>query len=364
MICQYFKRCGGCATQHIPYEVQLENKRKRVESLLKFPVSTIIPSSPFHYRNRMEFIFFNGGIGLRRMKQGSIDIEECPIADEMINVLLDEVRNEFKCVDAFNPSTKKGMYRYLVIRSTPTDSSISFVLNSDSAHRGLAMEKIKAFQTTATNVIVTFVPSENDDCYSSDFTVIKGEDMLHETILTKKIQFSVQGFFQNNSSLQEQMHQYVRSLLESSSQKNAHLLDLYAGVGTFGIINADLFSAVTILERDEGCIKAATINVRQNKIKNAVIFSKDAKHLPILKKPLFVITDPPRTGMVPKTIDLLNKSSPELIIYISCNIEQGTKDIKKFKQYSLKSVAVFDFFPQTNHCEVVMELVMKNFQKS
>ncbi len=36
--------------------------------------------------------------------------------------------------------------------------------------------------------------------------------------------------------------------------------------------------------------------------------------------------------------------------------EQLVKDIKKFKEYQLKSVALFDMFPQTKHEEVVAEL--------
>jgi hypothetical protein len=54
-------------------------------------------------------------------------------------------------------------------------------------------------------------------------------------------------------------------------------------------------------------------------------------------KDLFVITDPPRSGMHPKTIEQLNKLRPKIIIYISCNIEQLGKDLPKFtsKGYEL-----------------------------
>jgi tRNA/tmRNA/rRNA uracil-C5-methylase (TrmA/RlmC/RlmD family) len=63
--------------------------------------------------------------------------------------------------------------------------------------------------------------------------------------------------------------------------------------------------------------------------------------------------------MHPKTIDQLNKLKPKVIIYISCNIEQLGRDLPKFKDYKLKSSALFDLFPHTPHAEGVVELILK-----
>ncbi|MBS3161724.1 23S rRNA (uracil-5-)-methyltransferase RumA, partial [Candidatus Woesearchaeota archaeon] len=73
----------------------------------------------------------------------------------------------------------------------------------------------------------------------------------------------------------------------------------------------------------------------------------------------YVITDPPRSGMHPKTIQQLNVIKPEVIIYISCNIEQLGKDLEKFPGYKIKNAAMFDMFPQTNHIEAIVEMVKK-----
>jgi tRNA/tmRNA/rRNA uracil-C5-methylase (TrmA/RlmC/RlmD family) len=50
---------------------------------------------------------------------------------------------------------------------------------------------------------------------------------------------------------------------------------------------------------------------------------------------------------------------PQVIIYVSCNVQQLAKDLAKFKDYTIKSAAMFDLFPQTNHLESVVELVRK-----
>jgi 23S rRNA (uracil1939-C5)-methyltransferase len=102
-------------------------------------------------------------------------------------------------------------------------------------------------------------------------------------------------------------------------------------------------------------------NLQQNNVINGRALLLDAQQLKKvpLAKPLFVITDPPRSGMDQKTILRLKELQPEAIIYISCNIQQLKRDIPKFSAYTIKSAALFDLFPQTPHSEAVVELVRK-----
>jgi 23S rRNA (uracil1939-C5)-methyltransferase len=159
----------------------------------------------------------------------------------------------------------------------------------------------------------------------------------------------------------EKMQEYCRALLQKYETGKAQLLDLYGGVGTFGIINAEVFQRVTIVESVPSSIQAAKQNIHANNVSNATAVLLDAKQLKKvqLAAPLFVITDPPRTGMDRKTIEQLNFLKPKVIVYISCNIQQTEKEIKQFKEYEIKSVALFDFFPQTPHSETVIELARK-----
>jgi 23S rRNA (uracil-5-)-methyltransferase RumA len=368
-LCPYFKMCNGCTCQHIDYSIQLENKK----NVLKHAIEDAVPISvhsdkEYFYRNRMDFLFFENGIGFRQREPTKrVDVEECVIANETINLLLKELKNFFKApIDAFDNKKKVGTFRYAVIRApqnTNEESSISFVLNSASAQIKQALEEIKEFakQTTAKNILITYVIPEEEESISSDYVIIKGKDMLEQEILNKRFNYSVQGFFQNNTMMTEKMQQYVHEILCKYKTKDAFLLDLYAGVGTFGIINAELFKYVTIIEGFQGGIDAAKINIEKNNITNATALCLDATHLRRIKlnKPLYVITDPPRSGMDMKTIQQLIELQPEVIIYISCNVQQLGKDVKKFKKYEIKSAALFDLFPQTNHSEAVVELVKK-----
>jgi tRNA (uracil-5-)-methyltransferase len=367
--CPYFGKCGGCATQHLEYELQLANKKKRLAQAIGMEEIQVFSGDEWGYRNRMDMIFTPQGLGFREKGRWAnwVDVEQCVISNPKLNALLKEVREYFKGVEIYDLKAAHGTFRYAVIRTPQNDSSISFVLNSDSAHLSEAISTIKAFArlTTANNILVTYMPSATDQSYGDNYLVIKGSDMLKETFLGKEFIYSAQGFFQNNHEMAEKMHEYVHSLLlahggPGRGLENAHLLDLYAGVGTFGILNADLFKSVMIVESFAGCIDAANKNIERNNVKNAKALVLDAKQLKnlTLPSPLYVVNDPPRAGMHPKTVEQLIKLAPKAIIYVSCNVIELEKDLKKFlKSYKLKSAALFDLFPQTNHSESVIELV-------
>jgi 23S rRNA (uracil1939-C5)-methyltransferase len=300
----------------------------------------------------MDFVFKNG-LGLRKKNEPGtiVNVDNCAIADPKINKLLSEVKENFKDVDK--------TYLYCVIRTPSNDSSISFVLNENSSKLKEAIEKITEFasKTSAKNVLIT---KSSSNSISSDYFVVKGKDMLEEEYLGKKFLYSIQGFFQNNYAVASKMQQYVHDLLKKYKTSDKHLLDLYGGVGTFGIVNASLFKSMTTIEGDENCTKSALENIKLNKVNGRAIFLDAAKLKRVkLETPLFVITDPPRSGMDEKTIIALKELKPSVIVYISCNVQQLAKDVKKFKQYELKSAAMFDLFPQTTHIEAVVELVRK-----
>ncbi len=99
--CPYFRRCGGCAYQHIEYEHQLAIKWRQVRDVLQrigklkgAPLRAII-SSPeqYGYRNRITVHAEDGVIGFfRRDSHRLIDIERCPISRDEVNRALAELR--------------------------------------------------------------------------------------------------------------------------------------------------------------------------------------------------------------------------------------------------------------------------------
>ena len=362
--CYYFGKCGGCSAQHIPYKQQLDNKKKVLEGITNTKVE-VFSSCPYSYRNRMDLIFHQGGLGFREKGKWwkVIDLKNCAIANEKLNQLMQEVLDFFQDPDYFDLKRQTGTLRYAVIRTPTKTSSISFVLNANSTKIAEAVEKIKEFaqQTSAENILVTYVPKKTDMSTSLDYFVVKGTDHLKETFLEKEFEFHAQGFFQNNTSMAGEMQKYINKILKQYDTKKSYLLDLYGGVGTFGIINSDLFSKVTIVEFSKEAIDSAKVNIKNNNITNAEALVLDAKQIKKLQiEPDFIITDPPRSGMHNNTIEYINAIKPKLIIYISCNPQQLKKELPRFKDYTINSAAIFDLFPQTPHSEAIVELKLNN----
>ncbi len=356
--CKHFGSCGGCKDQDKEHHEQIMEKKSWLSSLLGIDELEVFNGDEKGYRNRMDFTFTENGLGLRKPGRwwDVVDIEHCPISNTRLNILLAEIRSKLKDADAFDSIRKTGTFMYAVIRTPRLSSSVSFVLNKDSSKLEDAKEMIRQADINAENVLITLMSSQSNNSIGNDYEVIKGSDMLEEEYLGKRFSFHAQGFFQNNSSMAEEIHSYVKGVLGGSQ---GHLIDLYGGVGTFGIINAESFKSVMVLESSEACIKAAEKNIVANSVTNVRSICGDAKRLREIRPEgkLTIINDPPRSGMSPKVLRRLQEVSPDRIIYVSCNPKHLAGDLKSLSGYSLGKVAMFDMFPQTPHVEAVVELI-------
>ena len=170
-------------------------------------------------------------------------------------------------------------------------------------------------------------------------------------------------FFQYNFFLLAKLVETVRDFLKSSDAK--HLVDLYCGVGFFGIELADLVESFVGVEYDRLAIKAAQRNLANRKISNGEFISATVEEvLPELLKKFSsektaVILDPPRKGCLPETLGLLRETRPAQVIYVSCHPATMARDLNILCAdgvFELARVQPLDMFPQTQHVECVADL--------
>lgn len=375
--CKHFGSCGGCSFQNIDYKKQLSEKKSYITWQLitnDIPLPKKIETfqgPAYGYRTRMDFVFSLNGPGLRQKEKfdSVIPIRHCSIAAPRLNKLLAEVwgfiDKHKEALDIFPPGGPTGTIKYVVIR-TPVyskNSSITFIVSKNSERLAEQERLLEQFtrQTTAKNVVIGYIHALKDASNSPECQVLKGDIHLSEIFNKRTIQFHTQSFFQNNSVVAEQMVEYTYQRLKKHQPKNKILIDLYGGAGTFGISCADLFKELIISDNSQGNIEQAQENIRLNKLPNARAECSDATAIHTIdQNDLFFIVDPPRAGLHPKVLKKLMQLKPSVIIYVSCNPKQMAAELNTFKEaYEIKSLALFDQFPQTPHIEAIAELNLK-----
>ncbi len=139
--------------------------------------------------------------------------------------------------------------------------------------------------------------------------------------------------------------------------------DLYSGIGTIGLFLARQAGKVIGLEYIDEAIQDARINAELNGITNACFYGGDIKDIltqEFIKKegkPDVLITDPPRAGMHKDVVDAILWSSPDRIIYISCNPSTQARDLHLLSEkYKVLEIQPVDMFPQTYHVENIVLL--------
>jgi tRNA/tmRNA/rRNA uracil-C5-methylase (TrmA/RlmC/RlmD family) len=300
--CRYFAACGGCQYQHIAYPAQLEHKRKQVADLFE----------------RV------GGFDPALVES----VLPCPAPYHYRNRIL--IRSQWN-----KPEQKLniGFVRHdcgLVedieeckIAEPDLNELIQQVRNNPPPRGGIKVE--------------LRVPPE-------DWEVGPGS------------------FFQNNFHLLPGMLETVRSMLRSSGSR--HLVDIYCGVGFFGIELAGEVESFAGVEYDKQAIKAARNNAATHRVTNGEFIAGTAEEvLPDLLTQFqadatTALLDPPRKGCQPITLETLLKVKPRQILYVSCHPATMARDLKLLCAggYELKRVVPLDMFPQTQHVECVAEL--------
>jgi tRNA/tmRNA/rRNA uracil-C5-methylase (TrmA/RlmC/RlmD family) len=170
-------------------------------------------------------------------------------------------------------------------------------------------------------------------------------------------------FFQNNFFLLPKLVEAVREQLQFAGTR--HLVDLYCGVGFFGIELAGQVDSFVGVEYDRLAIRSAQKNAATRQITNGEFLSGTAEELlPGLMGRLTpgattVLIDPPRKGCQPQMLETLRSMRPAQIIYVSCHPATMARDLNILCAdgvFDVARVAPLDMFPQTAHVESVADL--------
>ena len=198
--------------------------------------------------------------------------------------------------------------------------------------------------------------------------------VLKETTCGRDFEVPADGFYQVNPEVGEQLVKAVVDEYEKGAAEAPEVLDLYCGVGVFGLCclsrtvavsatGADRLPRLTGIESGRQAIEFAKKNAASQKFANVRFYAErvgqNLRRISVNSRTT-VIVDPPRDGMEPNVPKWLAESKAPRILYVSCDPATLVRDLKTIcRNYDIESVRWFNMFPRTARFETLVVLKRK-----
>lgn len=394
--CDHFGVCGGCKWQHLPYDYQLQFKRRQVTDSLQriakvpFPeVRECIGSeNVWAYRNKVEYTFSNkkwltfeqlasgeefadrdgAGFHIPGAFDKVLDIDHCWLHDDLGNNLRDHIKNFSKSRgwEFYDLKNQKGFVRTLMVRTFTTGQSLAVVVvgEDDKEKIHSLMESITEVFPDITSLSYVVNTKVNDSISDREVVLYSGREYAEERLGNLLFRISPKSFYQTNSLQAFRLYSVVADFAGLTG--NELVYDLYTGTGTIANFLAGNARKVIGIEYVSDAIEDAWLNSKVNNISNTDFYAGDMKD--VLTDEFIanhgradvMIVDPPRAGMHTDVVKVILNAEPKTIVYVSCNPATQARDIALLNEkYDVTAVQPVDMFPHTHHVENVVKLELR-----
>jgi 23S rRNA (uracil1939-C5)-methyltransferase len=363
--CAHFKVCGGCQYQHIEASAQTQFKLEILKETLtrlggirwedEIKLHT---AAPYEYRNRAQWGVRSAmprALGYFLPESSTIvPIDDCPVLSPLLSRTFHQLQElmrsnslpaQIEEIEAFAGSADQKL-------------ALNVAFRSFEQHPAAI---IKFFREALPQLESLLIHDQRKNKFE-----LSGPGFLTHQAGGFNFQVNHLSFFQINRFL-------IEDLLHSVvlGKKGSLALDLYAGVGFFSLPLAKTFDRVISVDANESAIR----DLRKNAEAAGVAVTSHNLHTEeFLKKfgekPDLIVLDPPRSGLGQfASAKLAELRSPD-ITYLSCDPSTLARDLAVFLQtgrmpaeakpnaprYEIKSIELFDLFPQTHHIETLVHL--------
>ena len=286
-----------------------------------------LTAQPLNYRNKVVYHFAKQkgkwAIGYRTEPSHEIvDVESDPLARPEINAKLGEIRKAVLTLLTTGPEA--------VRRDTERKGNVTV--------RWTAKTGVKWWVGDAPKGLV-----------------------LKETTCGRDFEVPADGFYQVNPEVGEELVKTVVAEYEKGAKDAPEIVDLYCGVGVFGLCCNP--PKLTGIESGRQAIDFAKRNAAAQKFANAKFWAErvgqNLRRISV-NGHTTVIVDPPRDGMESNVPKWLAESKAPRIFYVSCDPATLVRDLKTIcRGYDIESVRWFNMFPRTARFETLVVLKKK-----
>ncbi|GAA6013747.1 hypothetical protein JCM10207_008178 [Rhodosporidiobolus poonsookiae] len=385
--CRYFGQCSGCQYQPLSYEYQLKLKQDVVrrafanfsglDPSLVPAVGLTLPSPlQYAYRTKLTPHFQTPPTGKPKGgRSKKMSVEAAAKEDEARL----KRRDDWELTIGFE---QKGRRRILDIEDCPIATEV--INRAMTAERQKVHDNIASYKRGATLLLRDSLPPRATDQTTKPSPYLPSDEphvcitdhhaTVREQVGPNEFEQQAGSFFQNNNSILPSLLDAVREAIgpRPTDGSKRYLVDAYTGSGLFAISLADMFDQVEGVEIDKASIRWAKRNAEFNKGEGrGEVGFRDGKAEAIFKDITFpssqttLVIDPPRKGCDTLFLDQLLAFGPSQLVYVSCNVRTQARDIgyvlskssaaasggEAGQGYRIESLRGADLFPNTHHIE-------------
>ncbi len=366
--CPVYGRCGGCQLQHASAAAQLAIKRDiltetlaRLGELTDVAVPPLVASPEVYgYRSRARLAVVappRGPASLAYYEEGShrpVPVAECPLLAPRLNAAvahLNRVLAGSRAMASLLHEVRLGLsvtmgevvIRYEAERCTRAQAEAWFerVRTGFDGLKGQVMIAGRGLQQKRW---------------------VEGDPMLMEQVGGLRLRCSDRSFVQANWKLNETLIETVTAwALEGKGESPLRVLELYAGIGNFGLPIARAGALVTLVEGSPAALADARYNAKVNHLGRCRFRSGSIETFLAGSAPGeydLALLDPPRTGLSREALAGLARLRTRRVLYLSCDPPTLARDLRAMRETGRRVVRLqgYDMFPQTAHVETLVEL--------
>lgn len=385
--CRVGGHCLGCPLIAMKYQQQSVLKRQMIlKQLALYPglgeilVHPLLePLRKIHYRTTARLAIAGKHsepyIGIfRRSSHDVFDLVDCPIHHPLVNRVIEAVRRGITKlrVPIYNPRSKMGLLRYLVVRVSEAEEKamVVFVTSERSYNEIHHLGKYVREQLPEVTVVAQNVnSSEGNVIMGPTDHFLTPRHHLTERIGDVSLMISPRSFFQVNREGATIIYDKVREWAGLTGRET--VLDLYCGIGGIALTLARGAARVIGVEVVDAAVADAVKNAALNRIDNCEFEAGDTAELleelaDNREQVDIVVLNPPRKGCDESALRRVAALAPEKLIYVSCSPESLARDLAFLSGhgYTCSEIQPVDMFPQTMHVENIALLKKSKMPQS
>ncbi len=417
MLCQLHDAslCRSCPNLDLPLVQQLQLKQSAVQATLAGQVEARawlepFASAPSHFRNKAKLAVSGTThapvLGLVDRFDNGTDLTSCPLHVNEIKAALPPLTRAITRMglQPYSIVKRRGELKHVLVTASANGQlMVRFVLRSTAQLPAIRkgaprlQSELPGLRVLSVNIQprpAAILEGEREIILSQDSTLDMplylpelGADgvVVNNKKSVLPLVLPPQSFFQTNSDVAAGLYAQARAWARDyaggqagaltgepgaggahpdATQSSQSIWDLYCGVGGFALALAQPGAQVLGVEVSAPAIDGARQAAAQLGLTSPQVRFEagDASVLDASgqvyghDKPDLLVVNPPRRG-IGELAASIEGSGIQRVLYSSCNPASLAKDLEVMSSYRVRRARLFDMFPNTNHAEVLVELI-------